>query len=58
MEADSSLLFKENDVTWNNLLVVRKGANLHSSQRPLGLGSLTYFLVSKEDELLANKKQF
>jgi hypothetical protein len=38
MQADSSLLFKENHATWNNPLVVRKGAGFHSCQMPLVLG--------------------
>jgi len=38
--------------------VVRKGAGFHSCQMPLGLGPLTCFLTSEEDELLAKQKQF
>jgi len=51
-------VIKENHVTWNNPLVVRKGAGYHSCQMPLGLGPLTCFLTSEEDELLAKQKQF
>lgn len=51
-------VIKENHATWNNPLVVRKGAGYHSWQMPLGLGPLTCFLTSEEDELLAKQKQF
>ena len=45
-------VIKENHAPWNNPLVVRKGAGYHSCQMPLGLGPLTCFLTSEEDELL------
>ena len=58
MQVDSSTLLKENHTTLNNQLVVYKGGQFHSYYMPLGLGPLTYFLMSKENKLLANQQQF
>ena len=38
--------------------MVCKRVDFHSYQMPIGLGSLTCFLTSEDDELLANQNQF
>lgn len=53
MQVGSLMLFKENHAIWNYPLVVHKGEGFHSFHMSLGLGSLTCFLMSKEDKLLA-----